>query len=174
MEHKLKYLIMIALFISCNQDYNNNEIQILSKLERVTNTDLHDLQKLEIKNVYNALKIAKLNLTKIEEKKLDSIEIELIYFEYRDYLNCVNNLYESTQKIPLLINTLYKNKSQLENMKSDYQYSKERRLDLDKYLVQEDSIVNTTSMEVHDLLQLINREQFRFDTLNKKMEEIIY
>ena len=51
--------------------------------------------------MWKTLKIAKLNLSKIEEK-LDSIEIRLIYFEYHNYLNCVNKLYENFQNINAL------------------------------------------------------------------------
>ena len=172
-EKKIKYLLLLILLISCNQHYNTDKIHTLSELKNITNADLNELKELQIKNVQNALKLAQLNLAKIEDKKLDSIEIELIYFEYRDYLNCVNNLHESAQKITPLINVLYTNQSQLKNITSDYVNSKERRSDLDPYFIQENNIVKETSIKVHNIIQTINQEQLRLDTLNNQIEEII-
>ena len=120
-------LIIIILFISCYRNYNAEKITTVLELEKITKSDVSALQKVNITGVENSLQIAKLNLSKIEEKKLDTIEIRLIYFEYHNYLNCVNKLYENSQKINTLKNTLANNQVQLKNIKSDYKNSRERR-----------------------------------------------
>ena len=170
---KINYFILLILLISCGQSYNNEKIQTLLELEKITKADILKLQTLKKEDVQNILKIAKFNLSKIEDKKLDSIEIDLIYFEYRDYLHCINNLHEAMQIIKPLHNELSINETQLINIKTDYANSKERRLDLDKYLLQEKKIVTKTSMRVSDVINAINKEQQKFSSLNKKIEEII-
>ena len=166
-------LIIIILFISCYRNYNAEKITTVLELEKITKSDVSALQKVNITGVENSLQIAKLNLSKIEEKKLDTIEIRLIYFEYHNYLNCVNKLYENSQKINTLKNTLANNQVQLKNIKSDYKNSRERRVDLDKYLLHEKNIVNETSNKVLNTINTINEEQKKFDNLNSKIEEIL-
>ncbi len=166
-------LIIIILFISCYRNYNAEKITTVLELEKITKSDVSALQKVNITGVENSLQIAKLNLSKIEEKKLDTIEIRLIYFEYHNYLNCVNKLYENSQKINTLKNTLANNQVQLKNIKSDYKNSRERRGDLDKHLIYETDIVKETSSKVFNTIKIINEEQSKFDDLNSKIEEIL-
>ena len=169
----IQCFIVIVLLISCYRYYNTEKITTVLELEKITKSDISALQKVNIKDVENSLQIAKLNLSKIEEKKLDTIEIRLIYFEYHNYLNCVNKLYENSQNINALKNTLTKNQVQLKNIKSDYKNSRERRVDLDKHLLHEKSIVNETSNKVLNTIKTINEEQIKFDNLNSKIEEIL-
>ena len=75
------YLLVAILLISCNNYYNFKQISIISDLQSKTEKDQDLLNLLPILDLNNTLKIARLNLSKIEEKKLDSIAIELIYFE---------------------------------------------------------------------------------------------
>ena len=166
-------LIIIILFISCTYHYNTEKINTVLELEKITQSDISDLHALSIKDVESALKIAKLNLAKIEEKKLDSIEVRLIYFEYHNYLTCVNKLYEHTQNINLLKSTLATNQLQLKNIKSDYKNSQERREDLDTHLLHEKQIIQKTSNKVFNTIKIINEEKLKFDDLNAKIEEII-
>ena len=165
--------MIIILFISCYRHYNAEKTTTVLELEKITKNDISALQDLNTIDVDNSLKIAKLNLSKIEEKKLDSIEIRLIYFEYHNYLNCVNKLYENFQNINALKKTLTKNQVQLKNIKSDYKNSRERRGDLDKHLLHEKNIVNETSNKVFNTIKAINEEQIKFDKLNSKIEEIL-
>ena len=169
----IQWFIIIILFISCYRHYNSEKTTTVVELEKITKNDISALQELNTIDVENSLKIAKLNLSKIEEKKLDSIEIRLIYFEYHNYLNCVNKLYENFQNINALKKTLTKNQFQLKNIKSDYKNSRERRVDLDKHLLHEKNIVNKTSNKVFNTIKAINEEQIKFDNLNSKIEEIL-
>tara|TARA_B100000700_G_scaffold330049_2_gene454352 strand:+ start:1656 stop:2189 length:534 start_codon:yes stop_codon:yes gene_type:complete len=171
--NKINYFIVIILLTSCVQNYNNEKINSLLELEQITKTDVQNLELLKKEDVQNILKIAKFNLSQIEEKKLDSMEIELIYFEYRDYLHCINNLHEVMNTIKTLQNTLSVNETQLKNIKYDYANSKERRSDLDKHLLQEKKIVLETSARVFEAINTIKKEKKKFSSLNKKIEEII-
>jgi len=171
--NKINYFIVIILLTSCVQNYNNEKINSLLELEQITKTDVQNLELLKKEDVQNILKIAKFNLSQIEEKKLDSMEIELIYFEYRDYLHCINNLHEVMNTIKTLQNTLSVNETQLKNIKYDYANSKERRSDLDKHLLQEKKIVLETSARVFEAINTIKKEKQKFSSLNKKIEEII-
>ena len=161
------------LFHSCNERYNTENIKNASILELKTSEDLQNINSLDIKALKNNLKIAKFNLSKLEEMQLDSITIELIYFEYRDYLHCVNNLYESLNEIKNLKKLLNTNITQLANIKKDYKNSRKRRNDLDYYLFDESQIVENTSMKVNQIIYTINYENKRFVNLNKTIEELI-
>jgi len=161
------------LFLSCNERYNTENIKNASTLELKTSEDLQNINSLDIKALKNNLKIAKFNLSKIEEMQLDSITIELIYFEYRDYLHCVNNLYESLNEIQNLKKLLNTNITQLSNIKKDYKNSQKRRSDLDDYLFDEAQIVENTSIKVNQIIYTINYENKRFVNLNKTIEELI-
>ena len=169
----IQWFIIIILFISCYRHYNAEKTTTVVELEKITKNDISALQELNTIDVENSLKIAKLNLSKIEEKKLDSIEIRLIYFEYHNYLTCVNKLYEHTQNINLLKSTLATNQLQLKNIKSDYKNSQERREDLDTHLLHEKQIIQKTSNKVFNTIKIINEEKLKFDDLNAKIEEII-
>ncbi|MAQ31252.1 MAG: hypothetical protein CMD26_00755 [Flavobacteriales bacterium] len=161
------------LFYSCNERYNTENVKNTSILELKTSEDLHNINRLDIKALNNNLKIAKFNLSKIEEMQLDSITIELMYFEYRDYLHCVNNLYESLNEIEKLKTLLNTNITQLANIKKDYKNSRKRRNDLDYYLFEESQIIENTSIKVNQTIYTINYENKRFVHLNKKIEELI-
>tara|TARA_B100001142_G_scaffold329744_1_gene394163 strand:+ start:1741 stop:2232 length:492 start_codon:yes stop_codon:yes gene_type:complete len=161
------------LFYSCNERYNTENVKNASILELKTSEDLHNINRLDIKALNNNLKIAKFNLSKIEEMQLDSITIELMYFEYRDYLHCVNNLYESLNEIEKLKTLLNTNITQLANIKKDYKNSRKRRNDLDYYLFEESQIIENTSIKVNQTIYTINYENKRFVHLNKKIEELI-
>jgi len=161
------------LFYSCNERYNTENIKNASILELKTSEDLQNINSLDIKALKNNLKIAKFNLSKIEEMQLDSITIELMYFEYRDYLHCINNLYESLNEIKNLKKLLSTNITQLANIKKDYKNSLKRRNDLDYYLFDESQIVKNTSEQVNQIIYTINHENKRFVNLNKTIEELI-
>ena len=169
----ITHLLIIMLFLSCNERYNTENIKNASTLELKTSEDLQNINSLDIKALKNNLKIAKFNLSKIEEMQLDSITIELIYFEYRDYLHCVNNLYESLNEIQNLKKLLNTNITQLSNIKKDYKNSQKRRSDLDDYLFDEAQIVENTSIKVNQIIYTINYENKRFVNLNKTIEELI-
>lgn len=169
----IHYFFLFVILISCSKNYNNDKINVLSELEKITKNDINALYNLDLEDAQHTLQIAKFNLLKIEDKKLDSMEFELIYFEYRNYLHCINKLYESMQSITPLKKILSKNQSQLKNIKSDYKNSKDRRSDLDQHLLQEKKIVEETSMQVSSIISSINEEKVRFKPLNNRIEEII-
>ena len=170
---KTKYFILLILLISCNSHYNTKKLSVISELEQITKENHKDLNLLEINNIESILKIAKFNLSRLEEKQLDSIAIELIYFEYRDYLTCINIIHECVEEITNLRYMLSTNANQLKNMKADYKNSRFKRDDLDKYLLQESDIVKDASIKVRKIINVITREKVTFNNLNKKIEEII-
>ena len=167
------YLLVAFLLLSCSNYYNFKKIKNISDLQSQTNRDHNLLKLLPILDLNNTLKIAKLNLSKIEEKKLDSIAIELIYFEYKEYLNCINIVYEGMQEINNLSNELSTNMQQLESIKSDYKNSRSKRDDLNTYLIKETEIVQITSIKVEKLVKELELQVLQFDTLNAKIESLI-
>ena len=58
-------------------------------------------------------------------------------------------------------------------MKDDYNNSRSKRDDLEKYLLEEIEIVKETSRMVNDVTKKIELETVRFNDLNKKIEEFI-
>ena len=63
------YLLLSVLLISCTS-YNQKKIEIISDLEAITQQDYNLLNLLPILELQNNLKIAKLNLAKIEDEKI--------------------------------------------------------------------------------------------------------
>lgn len=171
--NRIIFFLLIIIFTSCKNQYNNEKLHTISELEQNISRDFYNLNKLNMSEVQNALKIAKLNLAKIEEKKLDSVSIDLIYFEYSEYLSCVNTIYEGAKEIKKMPNLLKHNQSQLQDLKADYTNSKFRRDDLDDYLKQESSIINQTSSKLDLILTQLKREIYTFEEKNKKIEELI-
>jgi len=167
------YLLVAFLLLSCSNYYNSKKIKNISDLQSQTNRDHNLLKLLPILDLNNTLKIAKLNLSKIEEKKLDSIAIELIYVEYKEYLNCINIVYEGMQEINNLSKELSTNMQQLESIKSDYKNSRSKRDDLNPYLIKETEIVQITSIKVEKLVKELELQVLQFDTLNTKIESLI-
>ena len=104
---------------------------------------------------------------------MDSINVELIYFEYRNYLNCINIIYENTREIDNLNHTLSNNANQLKDLKHDYINSRTERIDLDKYFFEEMKIVKETSKKVNTALKTTKKEVNRFNNLNEKIEQFI-
>jgi hypothetical protein len=104
---------------------------------------------------------------------MDSINIEIIYFEYKNYLHCVNSIYEANQEIDELNNTLLINLNQLQDLKNDYINSKLKRIDLNNYFFEEMKIVQATSKKVNLTLDAIRKEINQFNYLNKKIEQFV-
>ena len=167
------YFLFLILLSSCYNDYNDQKSKAISSLEKTTMQDYNKLKSLKNNDIESILKIAKLNLLEIEKKEFDSVAIELIYFEYRDYLNCINTIYESLKKIDNLNDIITNNSNQLQNMKDDYNNSRSKRDDLEKYLLEEIEIVKETSRSVNDVTKKIKQETIRFNNLNKQIEEFI-
>ena len=164
---------LLIIFISCKNQYNRKKLNTISELEQTITRDFYNLNELNMNEVQNALKIAKLNLEKIEEKKLDSVSMDLIYFEYSQYLHCVNRIYEGSKEINKITNLLTNNQSQLQDLKADYTNSKFRRDDLDDYLQQEISIINQTSSKLDVTISQLKAETYKFEEKNKKIEELM-
>jgi len=163
--------IFILLLISCKN--NKQQLNTIYKLEEITKADQNKLKLLETNKINKNLEIAKFNLLKIEEKKLDSIAFELIYFEYKNYINCVNTLHESTKDIERFRRILITNNNQLKNIKIDCQNLTLNKDDLNKYLTEESMIIKQTSTSIDELLYLIEDAQSQFLALNKQIENII-
>ena len=170
----ISYLFIFSVFISCKKNYNEVEIEIINNLEEITVLDETKLSSINTLNLENYIKIAEFNLLKLEERELDSVSAELIYFEYREYLNYIHkisfilNESESLQKI-LTLNT-----NQLNNLKLDYLYANERRHDLDEHLKNEQNFVAETSKKIQKTIVILNEINEKFDSLNKQIELIIY
>ena len=167
------YLLVAILLTSCNNYYNFKQISIISDLQSKTEKDEDLLNLLPILDLNNTLKIARLNLSKIEEKKLDSIAIELIYFEYKAYINCINSVYEGIHEVNTLHKVLNENMQQLNNIQADYKNSRSKRDDLTPHLSKEAEIVKTTSLKVKKVVRKLETQIIAFDTLNTKIESLI-
>ena len=152
------YIFLFIILISCNSYYNNKKLDAINQLQKTTTEDYKTLNLLVEDDVENTLKIAKLNLLKIEEKKLDSITMELIYFQYKAYLDCVNKIYEGVQEVNTLNTILTTNSKQLKNIKADYKYSRSKRDDLNKYLLEESNIVAETSVKTQSLINDLEKQ----------------
>tara|TARA_Y100000994_G_scaffold202080_2_gene172924 strand:+ start:1663 stop:2199 length:537 start_codon:yes stop_codon:yes gene_type:complete len=169
----ISLLLFSIILMSCSNSNNREKIMNISKLETITQTDLHNLQEIQLYDIISTLKIAKHNLSKLEKKKMDSINIEIIYFEYKNYLHCVNSIYEANQEIDELNNTLLINLNQLQDLKNDYINSKLKRIDLNNYFFEEMKIVQATSKKVNLTLDAIRKEINQFNYLNKKIEQFV-
>ena len=167
------YIFLFIILISCNNYYNNKKLDAIVQLEKITTEDYNNLNSLVENDIENTLKIAKLNLLKIEEKELDSITMELIYFQYKAYLDCVNKIYEGSQKVNILNTILATNSKQLEHIKADYQHSRSKRNDLNQYLLEESNIVSETSVKIKSLINELEKQIIQFDIVNKEIELLI-
>ena len=167
------YIFLFIILISCNSYYNNKKLDAIVQLEKTTTKDYNNLNSLVENDIENTLKIAKLNLLKIEEKELDSITMELIYFQYKAYLDCVNKIYEGSQKVNTLNAILATNSKQLEHIKADYKHSRSKRDDLNQYLLEESNIVAETSVKIKSLINELEKQIIQFDIVNKEIELLI-
>ena len=167
------YFAILILVISCQNHHNTKKLNLIQNLEQLILNDKNNLNIVEIKNIENTLKISRFNLSKLERKKLDSISVRLMYFDYREYLDCVNTMYKSVNVIHNLKNELAVNSKQLKNMKNDYKNSKKKRDDLDKYLLEESNYIKQTSEKISATINMLIQQREKFDSLNKKIEAII-
>ena len=167
------FLVNILLFISCQKNPNTHKITSINNLEKIALTDENNLKSINIEALQNNIKISKFNLMQLEEKELDSISIELIYFEYRDYLNCVNSMRLMLEKISNLKTEIAFNRNQLQHIKQDYLNSNNIRNDLDTHLIQERYYIKKVSTQIKQVVDLSEDLNEQFDTLNKEIELII-
>ena len=167
-------LFILIICSSCQNKKNKIEIETIEELEQITLTDINILKSINTNHIKNNIKLSKLNVLKLEEKELDSISVEFIYFEYREYLNYINQTTTIINSLNNLKNTLAINQKQLNTLKLDYSQSKNRRYDLDEYLKNEKIFVQTTSQEINKINNILTQLNAKFDTLNKKIELIIY
>lgn len=168
----LLYILIICS--ACQNQENKIEIKTIEELEQITLSDINTLQNINTNHIKNNIQLGELNILKLEEKELDSISVELIYFEYREYLNYINQTTTIINSINSLKNTLTTNQDQLNALKLDYSQSKNRRNDLDEHLKNEKIFVQTTSQEIKKINSILSQLNAKFDTLNKKIELIIY
>ena len=160
------------LYVACSPS-NATQIEHIIILETDIANDRTHLNSIDINKLNNNLKIAELNLLKLEHKQLDSVSVELIYFQYRDYLNCINNIQTCIEENNRLKKELEINTIQLSNIKLDYQISNKERLDLDTHLIHETKFVQETSKSIMALIEKMNNQSEQFDSLNKNIENII-
>tara|TARA_B100001250_G_C19750790_1_gene767645 strand:+ start:267 stop:806 length:540 start_codon:yes stop_codon:yes gene_type:complete len=166
-------IVTISLLISCHQKHNLNQIKKIEKLEEICYSDQEKIDKINIEHLKNVIKIAEFNLLSIEQKKIDSLDIELIYFEYRDYLIFINDMKQSLKEYQNLKNTLTLNKTQLHNLKSDYSNSNMRRIDLNNHLLNEAEIIKNTSEKIEGIINLTQFNNEKFDSLSHIIETFI-
>ena len=132
------------------------------------------LKSTHIEKLQHTLNIAKINLLKLEDQKLDSISFELIYFEYRDYLHSINQIRFIIEESNQLVNQLKVNEKQLANIKFDYNNQKELREELDTHLITEKLFIQNTSKRIKLLQNMAETQKKEFDSLNNVIEKIIY
>ncbi|MBF26063.1 MAG: hypothetical protein CMP49_06095 [Flavobacteriales bacterium] len=65
----ISLLLFSIILMSCSNSNNREKIMNISKLETITQTDLHNLQEIQLYDIISTLKIAKHNLSKLEKKK---------------------------------------------------------------------------------------------------------
>ena len=164
--------IIILLFAACSSS-NSNQLDHIDVLELEMIKDESYLKSIDTNKLNQNLKIADLNLLRLENKKLDSISFELIYFQYRDYLNCLYDLKTCLLDNKKLEKEFKINKKQLSNLKLDYQVSKKKAIDLDRYLAQETDLIRKTSKSIFNHTKNYTNQKERFDSLNKSIEDII-
>tara|TARA_B100001113_G_C21090366_1_gene614050 strand:- start:493 stop:1029 length:537 start_codon:yes stop_codon:yes gene_type:complete len=164
--------ILIILYVACSHS-NTSQLKHITTLETDILKDQTYLNSIDINELNNHLKVAELNLLRLENKELDSISVELIYFQYRDYLNCINDIQKCIAKHNLLKKELGINTIQLSNIKLDYQRSNKERSDLDTHLIHETKLIQHTSKSIVELIDKFNNQSEQFDSLNKYIENII-
>ncbi len=168
------YLIILALLIhfSCS-NFNSSSLKELSELEYKIRLDKKKISHLKTFQTKKNLQLAKNNFLLLESMSLDSIAFELIYFKYKDYLSCVNNIYNYVEKIEKLNEELKINEVQLSNLIKEYQSSRGPRLDLNSYVENEKKLIESTSEKINELNINLKQEILRFDSLNLSIEKII-
>jgi len=176
LSNKIYTTLLFILIIcgSCQNKKNKIEIKTIEELEQITLTDINIVENINTNHIKNNIKLGKFNILKLEEKELDSISVEFIYFEYREYLNYINQTTTIMNSLNNLKNTLVINQNQLNTLKLDYSQSKNRRDDLDEYLKNEKIFVQKTSQEIKKNNNILAQLNSEFDSLNKKIELIIY
>ena len=166
------YLIII-LFHSCYYFHNSNQLEKITELENIIDLDKKKMEELKANEIENMFNIARLNLDLLESKQLDSVAFSLIYYDYRNYIDCVNQMYTAYKELNQLSEALITNNTQIQNIKSDYLNSNVKRNDLDQYLLEEISIVKATSTTIDELVKIIDLTTTDFYQLNEKLENIL-
>ena len=167
-------LFILIICNSCQNKQNKIKIQTIEELEEITLSEINNLKNININEIKNNIKLGNFNILQLEAKGLDSISVELIYFEFRHYLNYINKTTTMMHSINDLKNTLQLNHQQLNKLKLDYTHSRDRRDDLDSHLKNEAILVETTSKKIEKITDLLTELNVEFDSLNKKIELIIY
>ena len=172
---KSKYILFLLFLVlhACQNPFSK-QIQIINDLEVSTVNNVSKLETINLTIVEQNLKIAKINLLQLEDKNLDTLSFELIYFEYRKYLNCVNVLQDSFEKIKQFKKQNTFNQEQLSKLKLDYKNSNITRTDLDHYLEKERGFIKKTNKEIDKFVQVIHRNKLLFDSLNQIIETTIH
>ena len=168
------HLIILALLIhfSCS-NFNSSSLKELSELEYKIRLDKKKISQFKTLQTKKKLQLAKNNFLLLESMSLDSIAFELIYFKYKDYLSCVNNIYSYVEIIEKLNEELKINEVQLSNLIKEHQSSRGPRLDLNSYVENEKKLIESTSKKINELNINLKHEILRFDSLNLSIEKII-
>jgi len=169
----LTTLLILLILVSCYQNPNTHQIKTIEDLERYCDESNKNLEKINISKCRKSIKIAEFNILRLEQEKLDSLDINLIYFEYREYLNSINNLRKLLINYKSLQESLILNKLQLKNMKLDYTNSSMERIDLNNHLLNETEIIKNTSTQTQEVINLIQFEIKNLETLNNTIETFI-
>ena len=171
---RLVLVFLIIIFTSCQNNKTQNELKSINQLKSLTQADLHNLNLINIKQLQESILISELNLLELEKMEMiDSSHIELINFEYRNYLQCIRTIREIIMIIQEYKNILTYNAKQLSDLKLDYQNSKNTTNNLNLYLKEETTIVKNTSIEIEKLSKSAFNILEHFDSLNFKIENII-
>jgi len=166
------YLIII-LFHSCYYFHNSNQLEKITEVEKIIDLDKKKMQEFRANEIEKMFNIARLNLDLLESKQLDSVAFSLIYYDYRNYIDCVNQMHEAYKEFNQLSEVLTMNNTQIKNIKSDYMNSNVKRNDLDQYLLEEINIVKATSKTIDELVKTIDFTVNDFYKLNEKLENIL-
>jgi hypothetical protein len=169
--YTLHACILVLTISSCVQ--HRNEVHVINTLQNINETNVRSINNLEIDIIESTLSLANLNLLELENMNLDSVSFNLIYLDYKLYLNCINNIYNSMQLVKEIKKELYNNTNQLGHLKDDYTHSNYRRKDLDRYLDDEKKYIENTSQDIVETINIIKLEIENFNSLNKSIEKII-
>tara|TARA_B100000575_G_scaffold294455_1_gene310517 strand:- start:27 stop:557 length:531 start_codon:yes stop_codon:yes gene_type:complete len=166
-------IISTLLFNFSCLNFNSSSLKELSELEYKISLDKKKISHLKTFQTKKNLQLAKNNFLLLESMSLDSISFELIYFKYKDYLSCVNNIYSYVEIIEILNEELKINEVQLSNLIKEHQSSRRPRLDLNSYVENEKKLIESTSKKINELHINLKHETLRFDSLNLSIEKII-
>lgn len=166
------YICLLVIILSSCVN-TKKEIKKIQELESIITEHRHSINNLEIGSLETILNLAQLNILELEQMRLDSLSFELIYLDYKLYLNLIHDINKSIQLMENIHKDITINTNQLENLKYDCLNSNYRIKKFEEYLNNESKYIQNTSNQIKAIVNKIKLEIEDFYSLNKKIEKII-